>query len=602
MTAKLCACIPFAFVAACGAAPPGDGASSSSAVGDVAFDVAPMPIRGAPPQPPPRHPVVRPAGARQTEAASTGHGIAYRGGPVMSGTVSLYYVWYGSWGNDAVSILTDFADTIGASPSYDVDTSYDDAQGNHVGGAVRFGGSTTDAYSRGQTINNGDIWTIVDQSLSSGALPVDPNGVYVVLTSADVNETDGFCSANCGWHSANTFDGSSIKFAFVGGATRCGGSCGSLGPTPNGNADADDMASIVFHELSETVTDPVFNGWADSGENADKCAWQFGPTYTTPNGAAANARLGHRDFLLQEIWANAGAGFCAQTLPPAAGTAYSLTSIHSGLALNVTGGSTSDGAPVIQWPYGGYGNDQWRLTDAGGGSYELVSVHSGLCLEVPQGSQAAGADVDQRSCTGGAGQLWRLNAFGGRFQVVSASSGQCLNVLGASTSAGASVIQWPCAGADNELWMIMPVDAPPLGGSLRVTSASSGLVLDVTGASTSSGAPLQQWAYGGSANQLWQLVPSGGAAYELVSVGSALCADVPGGSQTPGTATEQWTCHAGANQQWRLSPLGAGYQVIGVGSGQCLNVAGASTSDGASIIEWPCAGGANEIWTFDAVQ
>jgi hypothetical protein len=29
----------------------------------------------------------------------------------------------------------------------------------------------------------------------------------------------------------------------------------------------------------------------------------------------ANAHLGSRDYLIQEIWENTGAGFCANTLP-----------------------------------------------------------------------------------------------------------------------------------------------------------------------------------------------------------------------------------------------------------------------------------------------
>jgi len=40
-------------------------------------------------------------------------------------------------------------------------------------------------------------------------------------------------------------------------------------------------------------------------ENADKCAWKFGTTYTTANGQKANMKLGARDFLIQQNWVNA---------------------------------------------------------------------------------------------------------------------------------------------------------------------------------------------------------------------------------------------------------------------------------------------------------
>jgi hypothetical protein len=47
-------------------------------------------------------------------------------------------------------------------------------------------------------------------------------------------------------------------------------------------------------------------------ENADKCAWKFGTTYTA-NGALANANLGGFDYLIQQNWVNAGGGYCAMS-------------------------------------------------------------------------------------------------------------------------------------------------------------------------------------------------------------------------------------------------------------------------------------------------
>ncbi len=72
------------------------------------------------------------------------------------------------------------------------------------------------------------------------------------------------------------------------------------------------MASIIAHELEEAVTDPDLNAWYDhrGAENADKCAWTFGSTYTA-NGAYANMQLGSRNYLIQQQWVNASGGFCA---------------------------------------------------------------------------------------------------------------------------------------------------------------------------------------------------------------------------------------------------------------------------------------------------
>ena len=139
-----------------------------------------------------------------------------------------------------------------------------------------------------------------------------------MLTSSDVNETSGFCTQYCGWHDHATISGSDIKYGFVGNPDRCPSSCESYSSnTPNGNAGADGMASIISHESDEAVTDPDLNAWYDTRgyENADKCAWTFGTTYHTSNGAVANVHLGSRDFLIQRNWKNAGSGGCVLSYP-----------------------------------------------------------------------------------------------------------------------------------------------------------------------------------------------------------------------------------------------------------------------------------------------
>src|SRR5262249_55816480 len=67
-------------------------------------------------------------------------GISYYGGPVMKGTVNLYYIWYGNWTNSTTSILTSFAQSLGGSPYYDILTGYTDS-GGQVSGALHYAGS-----------------------------------------------------------------------------------------------------------------------------------------------------------------------------------------------------------------------------------------------------------------------------------------------------------------------------------------------------------------------------------------------------------------------------------------------------------------------------
>ncbi|HTJ41734.1 MAG TPA: hypothetical protein VL463_06540 [Kofleriaceae bacterium] len=255
---------------------------------------------------------LKPSHHVKNQAGGGGGGaqIKYHNGPVIEGTVNVYFVWYGNWsGNTAPAILTDLASSIGGSPYYKINTPYYDVISNvkhFVSGAVHYAGSTTDNYSYGTTLDDNTVFAVVDDAVTSGRLPEDTNGIYFVMTSADVQESSGFCTQYCGWHWYDIdSNGKELRYAFVGDAsTQCPSGCMEQTTGPNGNAGADGMASVFSHELEEANTDPRGTAWYDARgqENADKCAWTFGTTYKTANGALANMKLGARDFLIQRNW------------------------------------------------------------------------------------------------------------------------------------------------------------------------------------------------------------------------------------------------------------------------------------------------------------
>ncbi len=251
-------------------------------------------------------------------AKPSSNGIFYHGGPLILGQTNAYYIWYGNWsGNSATTILTDFAQNIGGSPYFNINATYNDGSNHYASNSVRFAGSTTDNYSHGTALSDAAIQAIVAGAIGSGHLPNDTNAVYFVLTSADVNETSGFCTQYCGWHTHGTISSSDIKYSFVGNPDRCPSACAAQATGPNGNAGADGMASIIAHELEEAVTDPDLNAWYDRRgyENADKCAWTFGTTAIAGNGSQYNMTLGSRNYLIQRNWVNASGGYCDKSFP-----------------------------------------------------------------------------------------------------------------------------------------------------------------------------------------------------------------------------------------------------------------------------------------------
>jgi len=73
------------------------------------------------------------------------------------------------------------------------------------------------------------------------------------------------------------------------------------------------MASTLAQLLSRVITNPTGGAWFDRYglENAAKCVGQFGPTYSTANGARANLKLGQYDYLIQQNWVLGRKEHCA---------------------------------------------------------------------------------------------------------------------------------------------------------------------------------------------------------------------------------------------------------------------------------------------------
>lgn len=249
------------------------------------------------------------------EAVTTGNGISYNGGPVMTGPHNVYLIWYGSWfGNTATAILPDLIRGFNSSSYFNTNTTYGD-NNSDIPNIVSLSGEVFDNYSQGSVLagNQLGVRTVVGTALQFGVLPVDSNGIYLVLTSPDVLEGN-FCSIYCGYHNHGSFNGIDIKYGFIGNPTfQCPSTC-SEGVSPNNNLGADAMASVIAHELNETVTDPDLNAWFHndaSGEVGDLCVKKFGTFFLTSNGSLANIVLGGRNFLIQENWVNDSGGFCA---------------------------------------------------------------------------------------------------------------------------------------------------------------------------------------------------------------------------------------------------------------------------------------------------
>jgi hypothetical protein len=137
---------------------------------------------------------------------------------------------------------------------------------------------------------------------------------------------------------------------------------------------------------------------------------------------------------------------------------HSLTNANSSLLMDVSGGSVSNGAKVIQWQFNGGENQKWALTRLSDNVYTLTSVKSGLCLDVPGQSTADGTQLQQWTCDGGANQQFAADLVGSltgtKFMLVPINSGLNIGVASSSTTAGAAVVQLTGTGSTSQQWTV----------------------------------------------------------------------------------------------------------------------------------------------------
>lgn len=168
---------------------------------------------------------------------------------------------------------------------------------------------------------------------------------------------------------------------------------------------------------------------------------------------------------------------------------FYFTNVNSRLVLDAKGQSKSDGAHIIQFPphpESHPDNQLWTFTTnvlATGEATAIYNKNSGLVLDVEGGSTSEGAQIIQfkEHLTNPDNQLWTFEMISftddaarpaTAYLIKNKKSGMVLDVKGASNEDGAPVIQFPAhpstttetefgpstsvesPNTDNQLWML----------------------------------------------------------------------------------------------------------------------------------------------------
>lgn len=140
-------------------------------------------------------------------------------------------------------------------------------------------------------------------------------------------------------------------------------------------------------------------------------------------------------------------------------------------------------------------------------------------------------------------------------------------------------------------------------GTYRLRNQCGNKLLDVSGASSATGAQLIQWSDNGGANQRFNLEATANGYFKLTAQHSGLVVAVENAQTADGTLIRQTAYTAAPEQQWRVFDVGGGFYKIEsrLAANRVLDVAGASTSDGTRTHLWTANGTCAQSWKFEPV-
>lgn len=209
-------------------------------------------------------------------------------------------------------------------------------------------------------------------------------------------------------------------------------------------------ATTTYRFVSENM-DVFFDGHGPQREY----------TITYPGGAPGSYQNGqtNAEKVINITW--------GEDIQPVIDGRYLLINRQSGMVMEVAGGATTAGSNIQQGAYTEATHQQWDVSPVAsrvGGDFSyftITAVHNGMAPDIYNWSLEDGGNVVIWHNNVSANQQYYLEyAEDGWFYIRSRHSAQCLEISNASTTAGANIQQGDKDNSANQQWRFLPVDAP----------------------------------------------------------------------------------------------------------------------------------------------
>lgn len=220
---------------------------------------------------------------------------------------------------------------------------------------------------------------------------------------------------------------------------------------------------------------------------------------------------------------------------------------------------------------------------------------SGKVIDIAGGSSSNGANAQINDCNGTLAQLFSFEYHDGYYLIRNAKSQKALDVAGGKLIPGSNIQQWACDDV-NANRLFAAVDNGD--GTFSFVSKSTGLVLDVVGASDSAQANLDAYLPNGSSaqkfslHQVTEFLSEGAFTFESTTALKVL--DVSGGSMEDDASVQLYASNDTLAQKWyvsKVSGLENTYEIECIGSAKVL-----SLTDEGKLVQLTANGVDSQRW------
>ncbi len=326
---------------------------------------------------------------------------------------------------------------------------------------------------------------------------------------------------------------------------------------------------------------------------------------------------------------------------------YTISALHSGKAIDMTGGDVVPGRTLQQWGVSGepVANQLWSIRDNGDGTVSVVSKTTGLAVAVSGSKDKNGTAIIAAEPSSKKGQKWLLEPVesivpDGCYKITTKlGAGRSLDVAGSSPKpSNVQIWSWNtstlaqrfkvrnlgdnvvtieslCSGllltesdgtvatrddaSDASRWRVVP----SASGGVSFVNVASGLAMDVAGGNDYDSNDVQVFSANQTPAQSFMLEsknPVGEGTYSLFNAVDGRVVEVAGGSREPGANIQMWDANDTGAQKWNLTWIGgASFTIENCKSSNLLDVQNGSTAAGANVQQWTPNGNSAQSWTVE---